>query len=301
MKVSARKANMNSSEAQATRSMSQYFDIITATGIDRNSKGKARKAPSTSNGIRAMNDADPGGTVGIHAGVLQEWVEQLRAEDVQRQSRAESKINVPKRQPLRLRTPPASWAKWPSYTRHERAAAAGTKDRVKARDFAVVMNSNLSETVADSKEPSVGRDLTATPRKLPSQLGKALKSSWSKMIHTGSIGRTSGDGLPTQGARVSSGFLEYPELKLHPTAGGYREVQALDQQIDTMKRRSTSGNRCIRLWVGFVAAMGDQTSLLRKIQTETGPKTNSIYLALFYSKYLKCFRIIPIFIRGCKG
>ncbi|KAJ3578343.1 hypothetical protein NPX13_g2222 [Xylaria arbuscula] len=246
MNASARKPNMGGSEAQIIPLKNQNLNSIAKADAHRTAKGKLRYAFSTPGGINAMSDTGTGGTVGIQAGVLQEWVEQLQAEDVQRQNRAESKTSVPKRQPFRLRTPPASWAKWPSYTRHERTAAAGTKDRVSARDFAVIMSSNISETAAEKRECPTGRDQNETPKNLSSQLSKALKSSWRKIIHTDATGHSSGHGFTTQGARVSSGFLEYPELKLHPTAGGYREVQALDQQIDTMKRRSTSGRQCMR-------------------------------------------------------
>lgn len=196
-------------------------------------------SPSRSPNDRVIsNENDIGNTVGIHAGVLQEWVEQLQAEDMRRQSRVESRINLHKRQPPRLRTPPASWAKWPSHTREERTAEAGEKDMVKSRDFAVVMNSSLLRNEAGGQAPSTDRELPATSRTLSSQVSKVFKSSWSKMItHTGSLGRASHHEPMTQST------LEYPELELLPTAEGYREVQALDQQIGTMKRRSTSTMR----------------------------------------------------------
>lgn len=194
--------------------------------------------PRCSNDRVIPNENDVGNTVGIHAGVLQEWVEQLQAEDMRRRSRVESRINIHKRQPPRLRTPPASWAKWPSHTREERTASAGEKDMVNSRDFAVVINSNLLGDEAGGRAPSADRELPTSSRTLSSQVSKVLKSSWNKMItHRGSLGCASHHGPMTQNT------LEYPELELLPTAEGYRELQALDQQIGSMKRRSTSTMR----------------------------------------------------------
>ncbi|KAI1108769.1 hypothetical protein F5Y14DRAFT_60949 [Nemania sp. NC0429] len=190
-------------------------------------------------GISTENDVS--NTVGIHAGVLQEWVEQLQAEDMQRQSRVESRINLHKRQPPRLRTPPASWAKWPSHTREERTASAGKRDRVNSRDFAVVINPTPLGNETGGKASSTDRELPTTPPTLSSQVSKVFKSSWHRIItHTGSLGRASHHGS------VAQSTLEYPELELLPTAEGYREVQALDQQIGTMKRRSTSTMRVMQ-------------------------------------------------------
>ncbi|GAW13136.1 hypothetical protein ANO14919_025140 [Xylariales sp. No.14919] len=248
IKAPAPKENTNSTRAQSVPLRNHCLGIHKSHSPD-----EARTDPADnsfpnepSNEIEILNEARPKNTIGIHAGVLQEWVEQLRAEDVQRRSRTESRINVPKGQP-RLRTPPDSWAKWPSHTREGRTASAGKKDKVKTRDFAVVTNPGPSKTGTGSKTLSTGRELTATSRNLSSQVSKALKSSWNKMITTtGSIGRASDHELATQSTQKPHGFLEYPELELLPTAEGYREVQALDQQIDNMKRRSTSGTRAMK-------------------------------------------------------
>ncbi|KAI0427854.1 hypothetical protein F5Y09DRAFT_350040 [Xylaria sp. FL1042] len=244
--VSTPEVNMVSSEVRSVPSNSYRPDTHKR---DKTSKFQI-ESPfpiQTPNAMEALGEAKPQNSVGIHVGVLREWVEQLHAEDAQRQSRTESRISVPKRQSLRLRTPPSSWAKWPSHTRQERTALAGEKDKVSTQDFAVVVKPDLSGTIGGIQGQSTGRDLTAPPRNIPSQVGKALKNGWKKMItHTGSLGRASEHRSPTRSTRLSHPFLEYPELKLLPTAEGYREVQALDQQIDTMKRRSTPGRRDTR-------------------------------------------------------
>ncbi|KAF2964813.1 hypothetical protein GQX73_g8758 [Xylaria multiplex] len=219
-----REEELKSIEKRFGLTPARQYPMAPAQGTDETKRDIAGNSFSTQppNNMGVSKETEPKYTAGIHTGVLLEWMEQLQAEDVQQRSRMMSRIKVPERQPPRFRTPPDSWAKWPSRTREERTAPAGNKDKVKTRDFAVVTNSNPSET----------------------GVSKALKSGWNKMVtHTGSLGRGSDHSQSTQKPR---GFLEYPELELLPTAEGYREVQALDQQIYNMKRRSTSGTRDVR-------------------------------------------------------
>ncbi|KAI0485490.1 hypothetical protein F4859DRAFT_528475 [Xylaria cf. heliscus] len=245
IKVSMSKPTINTTGPRPISVNSHYHGItkMHATKQERkNSDDNPSPHSKISNNLKMSNEAEPSDTVDIHAGVLQEWVEQLQAEDIQRQSRTESKVNVPKRQPRRLRTPPESWAKWPSHTREKRTALAGEKDKVKSWDFAVARNPNLPEIEAGDNMPLKDKELAMVSRTLSSHVGKVLKSGWHKMItHTGSLGRASESGIT-----APHRFLEYPELELLPTAAGYREVEALDQQIDTMKRRSTSRGRVTR-------------------------------------------------------
>jgi hypothetical protein len=205
-------------------------------------------APLTQNAESSvrLDNAETNDPIDIQSGVLQEWVEQLQAEDVQRQSRPGSRINVPQQRRPRLRTPPESWAKWPSHTREDRTASAGEKDKINTRDFAVVLNSNPFGAEASGKSLPKGKERTASSRTLSSQVSKVLKSSWNKMtVHRSSSGRASDHVRVARDIRKSQEFLEYPELELLPTAQGFKEVQAIEQQIDTMKRRSTSGRRMI--------------------------------------------------------
>ncbi|KAI0187236.1 hypothetical protein EV127DRAFT_344916, partial [Xylaria flabelliformis] len=241
IKVSMSRPTINKTGPRPVSVSSHRHSIIATHSIDqeRKSPDNSSSPPfKTSNERKIPDEVETSGAIDIHAGVLQEWVEQLQAEDMQRQSRTESRANVPKRQPRRLRTPPDSWAKWPSHTREKRTAQAGEKDKVNSWDFALVMNSNPSEIEVEGKLPPKGREITATSQTLSSQVSKALKSGWNKMVtHTGSFGRASEPRITIQHTAEPRGFLEYPELELQPTAEGYREVQALDQQIGTMKRR----------------------------------------------------------------
>ncbi|KAJ8130109.1 hypothetical protein O1611_g3519 [Lasiodiplodia mahajangana] len=237
-------AKINDSEARSVCMNNCDLNITKIPG-----PGEAREPPVENsfplsedrNSMAMSNEGKMRNTVDIHAGVLQEWVGQLQAEDQQRQSRMESKINVTKQQPPRFRTPPESWARWPSHTREERTASAGKKDKVNSRDFAVVGNPKHSEIEAGGREP------TMTSRTLSSQVSKVFKSGWNKMVtHTSSVDRASDHKRDIRRIRESRDFLEYPELELLPNVGGYREVQALDQQIDTMKRRSSPGEKSPR-------------------------------------------------------
>ncbi|KAI1753822.1 hypothetical protein F4782DRAFT_545607 [Xylaria castorea] len=213
--VSMSKPAINKIGPRPISASSHRHGIIATHAIDQERKSQDNNSSppfKTSNELKIPNEAETSGAIDIHTGVLQEWVEQLQAEDMQRQSRTESRVNVPKRQPRRLRTPPESWAKWPSHTREKRTAPA------------VVMNPNPSEIGAGGKLLPKGRELTATSRTLSSQM----------IIHTGSLGRASEPVITVQHTMEPRRFLEYPELELLPTAEG------------TMKRRSTSGGRNMR-------------------------------------------------------
>ncbi|KAI0203122.1 hypothetical protein F4808DRAFT_52827 [Astrocystis sublimbata] len=194
--------------------------------------------------LKSTSEAETRDTIDLQTGVLQEWVEQLQAEDVQRHNQVEPRTNTPKRQRRKLRTPPESWAKWPSHTREQRSAPAGVRDKVNSWDFAAVTRKDPLSREEDMSQPRT-RMTTFRSRTLSNQVGKALKFGWNKILtHTGSLGRSTADGTSTQHITEPRRFSEYPELEVPPTAEGYREVQALDRQIGTMvKRRSPSGGR----------------------------------------------------------
>ncbi|KAI0125028.1 hypothetical protein BJ170DRAFT_635997, partial [Xylariales sp. AK1849] len=75
---------------------------------------------------------------------------------------------------------------------------------------------------------------------LSSKWGKAMRDSFAKMMPTweaSPIGPTNLREAEIKRQR-STGYLEYPELELLPTHAGYKELQALEQQIDRIKRTS---------------------------------------------------------------
>lgn len=172
--------------------------------------------------------------------VLEEWARQLEGQEreakvntqeIHSTSRAISKSSL---------TPPASWARYPSHNREERNAAAGPGDRVKPKDFAVkeVTAGGKVSWITDKDEADV-LDRKSMIRSFSGRFSQPFKSRWSRLL-------PSGTGTPSRdksmlGKRRSSlqtsGDLEYPELELLPTAGGYKELRALEREIIEMKRR----------------------------------------------------------------
>ncbi|KAI1485235.1 hypothetical protein F5X96DRAFT_691103 [Biscogniauxia mediterranea] len=165
----------------------------------------------------------------VDNGGLREWVNRIDAGD----SLFQPELNTygQNRTPRKLLTPPASWAKWPSHSRHERTGTAGIEDRVTSRDFANLQVSK-GRAVPQSAEmdPAVTkkRSLTPIPRTLSSQFSKAMKEGWSKMVTSkDSFNRDATTSRITPDGRKSRGYLEYPELELLPTPSGYRERRSV--------------------------------------------------------------------------
>ncbi|KAI1780856.1 hypothetical protein F4818DRAFT_451155 [Hypoxylon cercidicola] len=194
--------------------------------------GHTLKPPS-----RPEYDRSPSQQSDISNSVLREWVNLMNDEDVQA---LEPKPEPQSRSPLRFKTPPASWAKWPSHTRHERTGPAGERDDVIPRDFAVRVGSNGSGTswLTDKPNDSSKRYVIPEARSLSVQVGKVVKGSLNKVVQ-GSLNRDRRASAESdRGYQKSHGHLEYPELEILPMNGGYKELQALERQIDNMKRGS---------------------------------------------------------------
>ncbi|KAI1135386.1 hypothetical protein F5Y05DRAFT_421529 [Hypoxylon sp. FL0543] len=182
----------------------------------------------------------------ISNSVLREWVNLMNGKNPQ--PRAELMGEAQGRGPQRARTPPASWARWPSHTRDERTGPAGKEDRVTSRDFAVQGGSNAGATwsTGNPNEPQK-KYISSTPRSLPSQLSKAVKEGLSR-VHESLNRNTRVSSETLHDRQKPDGHLEYPELEILPMQGGYKELQALEKQIGTMKRGSISAeNQATRL------------------------------------------------------
>lgn len=135
-------------------------------------------------------------------------------------------------------TPPASWARFPSQTRNERNAAASELDSVKPRDFAVREVSTLGSIIWTTDKGDDGApSQKAVVRSVSDKFTQSIKSRWSKLNPKRVV--TNLKDRSIQGARRSSiqasGDLEYPELELLPTAGGYKDLLALEREINEMK------------------------------------------------------------------
>lgn len=170
--------------------------------------------------------------------VLEEWSRQLGQED---QEPTTTTYGLPSEFLFvhkNRKTPPASWATFPSHTREQRNATAGELDSVKSRDFAmrevsavgkITWTTGLGDDGAPSQKSVV--------RSVSDRFTQPFKSRWSRLVPE-RLGSSVKD-RSIRGARRSSiqasGDLEYPELELLPTAGGYRELLALEKEISEMK------------------------------------------------------------------
>lgn len=204
--------------------------------------GQTLKPPS-----RPEDGSSPSQQSDISNSVLREWINLMNDEDTQ--AHVEPKPDQQNRSPLRSKTPPASWAKWPSHTRHERTGPAGEKDDVIPRDFAVRVGSNGSSTTWSTDKPSDSprRYITPESRSLSTEVGRIVKGGLNKVVQ-GTLHPDRRASTESEHAyQKSYGHLEYPELEILPMNGGYRELQALEQQIGTIKRGSVAADSQLAL------------------------------------------------------
>ncbi|KAJ4422007.1 hypothetical protein N0V82_003303 [Gnomoniopsis sp. IMI 355080] len=197
--------------------------------------------------------------------ILEEWGRQLGEQDRRPTPRTHS---LPFESRCIYRnsiTPPASWAKFPSHNREERNAIAGELDSVKPRDFAVREVSAVGGIMWTTDKVEDGTPShRSVVRSVSDRFTQPLKSRWSKLVP-----RWAGTNVKDKsifGARRSSiqasGDLEYPELELLPTAGGYRELLALEREINEMK-----GTVEPKIWSSSdeSAVPGNRSSLIEKM------------------------------------
>lgn len=170
--------------------------------------------------------------------ILEDWAHQIETQERGSQHKGEQRASTSFSRHKTMNMPPASWAKFPSFNRDERNAAAGLDDKVKPRDFAV-KNVSASGNIAwttDRMEdgPPCQKGIART---FSDKFSHTFKSRLSKLIPGRS--RTPSRDRSIRGERRSSiqtaGDLEYPELEILSTAGGYRELRALEAEIHDMK------------------------------------------------------------------
>ncbi|KAI1644116.1 uncharacterized protein F4817DRAFT_367840 [Daldinia loculata] len=222
-----RRQEVNSSESLSYHKTSHIDHILHPK--PRKEQGSTLK-PLSRHENNSSRQSDISGTV------LREWVNLMNDQDLKPQD--EPKTEPQSHALWRLRTPPASWAKWPSHTRQQRTGPAGEEDNVTPRDFAVRVESNDSGTTWSTDKPGESSKRHIAPtRSLSAQLGRAMKGGLSRVVQ-GTINRASSETYHTR--QKLDGHLEYPELEILPIQGGYEDLQALEQQIDTMKRGSAT-------------------------------------------------------------
>lgn len=201
--------------------------------------------------------------------VLEEWACQLQQQEREAKQRSRSSVapRLASKKMSKVAKVPDAWARFPSHTREERNAEAGPADNVKQRDFAVKDISDTGDitwSTDKSNEESPGHK--SITRSFSDKFAKPLKHRLSRYFPGRSS--TPSRARSTRGARRSSiqsnGALEYPELELLPTEGGYREIRNIEQEIDEMKGTS-SLNR--RVSSHKVAAQGDKTTFSAQMAT----------------------------------
>lgn len=170
--------------------------------------------------------------------ILEDWGRQLGAQEGNTRKQTHTLSSGLRSTYKVSKIPPASWARFPSHNREERNGAAGEADSVKPRDFAVKeVSAAGSITWTTDKEHEGGPTHKSIVRSVSDKFTQPFKSRWSKLL-PGRLGASVKDSS-IRGARRSSiqgsGDLEYPELELLPTAGGYKELLALEREINEMK------------------------------------------------------------------
>lgn len=171
--------------------------------------------------------------------ILEEWARQMETQERCSQQRDDGRASASCSRHKMMNMPPASWAKFPSFNREERNAAAGVNDKVKPRDFAVknISASGNITWATDRMEDSPPPCQKGIARTFSDKFSQTFKSRMSKLIPGRS--RTPSRDRSIRGERRSSiqlaGDLEYPELEILSTAGGYRELRALEAEIHEMK------------------------------------------------------------------
>ncbi|KLU81035.1 hypothetical protein MAPG_00130 [Magnaporthiopsis poae ATCC 64411] len=138
---------------------------------------------------------------------------------------------------------PRSWARFPSHTREERNGPAGPECDITSRDFAVKtpgIGDGDAGWVTDKDSPASSRRTPLGARIVSGRLGRLLKAGVSKMLPSRSSSRTTGKGTsaspyPSRSHSPDDANLEYPELQIQPNEGAFREMQALEQDIVSLR------------------------------------------------------------------
>ncbi|KAF5526537.1 hypothetical protein CGCA056_v002151 [Colletotrichum aenigma] len=110
-----------------------------------------------------------------------------------------------------------------SHTREERNAAAGSTDLVKQKDFALASTTYQQSWITDMKMGANGYKDEEAAHSLSKKFGKAMKTGLTKMVQSKPKGK--------------SAELEYPELEILPTKGGYKDVEAIQRSVATLSPR----------------------------------------------------------------
>ncbi|KAK0634946.1 hypothetical protein B0T17DRAFT_502542 [Bombardia bombarda] len=140
----------------------------------------------------------------------------------------------------RLTQTPESWTRFPSYNRAERNRPTRHVDQVASKDFVSQSRpeQDISGCYTEEASGFSQQTLKNSPRSISGRFGRAVKSGLSRLIP--SRGSAAGGSPKSPKDRQQSedrgrANLEYPELELVPMGGAYKEVKALEQEIQNIK------------------------------------------------------------------
>lgn len=135
-----------------------------------------------------------------------------------------------------------AWARFPSHTRAERNGDHENTDQARPEQTASHRppNQEIIQTAISGDNSNRHRNGVVGHRQknsMSSKFGKALKSGLNKLVHSRRSSDVSCGEPHLNKARAT---LEYPELALHPTEAGYRELEALGREIRRLKRLASN-------------------------------------------------------------
>lgn len=170
--------------------------------------------------------------------ILEGWARQLQNQEREAQvdSRSLSSSSNPAAKISGI--PPASWSRFPSHNREDRNSSAGVVDNVTQKDFAVMKISAAGDVRWITDRYGIDApSQRSIVRSFSDKFAHFTRSRWLKIVPRRPT--TPSKDRSMRGMRRSSiqasGYLEYPELELLPTTGGYSELQALEKEINEMK------------------------------------------------------------------
>lgn len=170
--------------------------------------------------------------------ILREWAHQLDNQEEEARERLRHDASTKSQTTQVSKIPPKAWARFPSHSRDERNAAAGEADMVRSKDFAIEGISAAGDiSWATDKIHGGLPPQQGIGRSFSDKFAQSFKARLGRFIPGRSA--TPSRDKSMQGGRRSSiqtgGDLEYPELELLPTANRYKELRALEREIDEMK------------------------------------------------------------------
>ncbi|KAK6824702.1 hypothetical protein PG987_012196, partial [Apiospora arundinis] len=182
--------------------------------------------------------------------------------------------------PLRSSMPPKTWARWPSHTRTARNGPAQQHDSIRPKDFAVAKSPIGEAKWSTDNSPAALTEPMERSESLSGKVTKAIRKSIAKMMPGGDGNVGPKPRLVVDTAqRGRPGYLEYPELELLPMAGGYKELEALERQIEHIKNPSetrsppaASPNRSPRIPLG--QRFADEVHMFQHGDRADSPDTN---------------------------